>query len=619
MVTGLGLALLLVGDPALQAVARDGEGTTPGPAVLDSKTASSDQPDEAAKGIAYDAEIVGVEDSDLRSLLEQTSQLISLKDKPPTTIAGLRRRTEADIERFQTALRSEGYYAGSVDYRVDQDVSPVRVTVEVSPGPRYRLTTYTIDYRPPAATDERLPSTPSALGIKIGMPARAPDVVAAEGRLIELLGERGHPLAKVIDRRTVVDNSKHTMEVTLQVDPGPLARFGPVAIEGLTGVKESYVRRLTELPAGKPYDQRDIAIMRSRLINTNLFEAVRIDRAANVDDQGRLPITVQLTESKHRSVGAGIGYSTDEGIGGSVSWEHRNLNGRNELLRFSIMASQINQEFSADFQVPNFRRLDQTLIFNAAGTRQTTDAFDELSIAFFGGLERRFGRFWTVQAGPSLEYSLIDDNIEKQSFYLAGLPISAARDSTGNLLNPTRGTRLNLGLTPYTGFGTKEGSVNFLVSEVAGSAYWRPFGVDWLVLAGRSRVGSIVGEPTELIPANKRFYAGGGGSIRGYKFQSVGPLDADDDPLGGRSVFEISLETRFLVTESIGIVPFIDGGTVFEESYPDFSETLRWGAGIGLRYYTAIGPLRADIAFPLNPGDDDEDAFQFYISLGQAF
>jgi translocation and assembly module TamA len=432
-----------------------------------------------------------------------------------------------------------------------------------------------------------------------------------------LLGERGHPLAKIVDRRTVVDHSENTMRVTLEVDPGPLAKFGPVAIEGLTDVEEDYVRELIELTPGAIYDQRAVAALRTRLVDTQLFEAVSIDTAQRVDDEGRLPLTIRVTERAPRSVGAGVSYSTDQGFGANAFWEHRNLFGRNEQLRFSITTAEINQEISLDYRVPNFRELDQDLIFSAAGVRQTTDAFDELSVAFFGGIERTLGEHWTVRGGPSLEYSIIDDNIDEETFLLAGLPLSAARDDTNSLLNPTRGTRLSLALTPY--YGVLEDNPSFLVSEVTGSAYLKPFDVDWLVLAGRSRVGSIVGAPTEDLPANKRFYAGGGGSIRGYEFQSVGPLDDDDDPLGGRSVFEVSLETRFRVTETIGIVPFVDGGTVFDDVYPDFSETLRWAAGIGFRYYTAIGPIRADIAFPLNPRGGVDDLFQFYVSIGQAF
>ena len=138
------------------------------------------------------------------------------------------------------------------------------------------------------------------------------------------------------------------------------------------------------------------------------------------------------------------------------------------------------------------------------------------------------------------------------------------------------------------------------------------------MLSARTRIGSIIGQETDELPANKRFYSGGGGSVRGYEFQSIGPEDDKGDPTGGRSVLEVSGEVRLRVTEDIGLVPFIDGGTVSEQPFPDFDERFLWAGGLGLRYFTGIGPLRLDVAFPIN-GRDSDDIFQFYISLGQAF
>jgi translocation and assembly module TamA len=450
------------------------------------------------------------------------------------------------------------------------------------------------------------------------MPALASDIVAAEQELLNLLDDIGHPLANIIDRRAAINRSENTMSVTLKLEAGPFVRFGSVAVEGLTDVEEDYVRELIQVPSGTPYDQREVDALRSRLVNTNLFDSVRIDHASSADSEGRLPMVINVAERKHRSIGAGVSFSTDEGAGANAFWEHRNLFARNEQFRFSVTAAQIRQVLSADYRVPNFRRLDQALIFNSTAVRQTTDAFEELSASFFGGLERKLGEHWTVRAGPSLEYSILDDNVEENTFALVGFPLSVARDDTDDVLNPTRGTRLNLTTTPY--YGVLADNPSFLVNEVSGSGYFSLFENDRLVLAARSRFGSIIGASTDDIPVNKRFFAGGGGSIRGFEFQTAGPLDEDNDPIGGRSVFELNLEVRVRITDTIGLVPFVDSGTVFDSSVPDFSgETPRLAAGVGARYFTVVGPLRVDIAFPLNPRDGVDDFFQFYISIGQAF
>jgi len=135
---------------------------------------------------------------------------------------------------------------------------------------------------------------------------------------------------------------------------------------------------------------------------------------------------------------------------------------------------------------------------------------------------------------------------------------------------------------------------------------------------GRAAAGSLTGENVRNIPASLRFYSGGGGSVRGYKYQSLGPHDRNGDPLGGLSFTDVSLEARFRITESFGIVPFVDGGMVYETTMPDWGRDLSWGVGLGFRYYTLIGPIRLDIATPLQDRDNNK-AFQIYLSIGQAF
>ena len=251
---------------------------------------------------------------------------------------------------------------------------------------------------------------------------------------------------------------------------------------------------------------------------------------------------------------------------------------------------------------------------------EETDAYDQTAAYAAGGIERRFSgdwRNWWGSARLSAEGGRLDDNIQgEQSYLLLGLPLGLRRDTTDDLLNPTRGTRLTIAVTPYT--GTYAGQLQTLRTRVDASGYWSPFSGNRLVLAGRMAAGSLIGESVSDIPASLRFYTGGGGSVRGYKYQSLGPKDRDGDPVGGLSFNDISLEARLKVTEQFGIVPFIDGGMVYDQTLPDWGRDLAWGAGIGFRYYTLIGPIRLDIATPLQDRDDNK-AFQIYLSIGQAF
>ena len=570
---------------------------------------------ESIGTLAYTAKITGVTDAGLKALLDGTSQIVALQHRPVAAPGTLRRRAEDDVERLQTALRSEGFYAAEVRTDLDSEADPMQATIEVTPGPQYLLADYEITFTGASPPEDALP-TLEDLGLHIGIAARAPDIVAAQRRLLDELARRGYPLARVVDRKTMIVHAQTTMTVALTVDAGPAARFGAASIEGLDRVQESYVRGLLAWQDGAPYDRDAVEKSRTAILATGLFNTVEIAPATTVDAGGTLPMTITVAEGKHRSLGFGANYSTSEGIGGEIFWEHRNLLGRNETLRVSLTAAEIEQSIKAQGRKPGFLRPDQSLLADAALTNRNTEAFDEQSIAGSIGVERPLGDVWRATAGVSAEYSILTDEEGKDTFQLFGLPVSGRRDTTDSLLDPTRGTRLNLSLTPYGGKG--DGPLLFAVATAGGTAYTALDADKRFVLAGRLKFGSLFGEETASVPANKRFYAGGGGSVRGYAFQSVGPLDAQNDPLGGRSLVEVNGEVRIRLTESVGIVPFIDGGSVFDTSYPDFSESFLWAGGLGVRYFSGIGPLRLDVAIPINKRTSD-DSFQFYISLGQAF
>ena len=583
--------------------------------------------DEGAEGnrapeaIAYQVQIEAAEKAELgrrlRGLLERSSQLIALQDRPPFTAIGLRRRIDGDIERFQDVLRSEGYYRAAVRGDVDRESKPPKVRLVIDPGPAFRLESFTVAYV--AGGDDVAAPKPNLkdLGVEIGAVARAPGVVTGEKVALRFLANRGHPLAQVVDRKIIVDHKTETMGVHLGIDPGPAARFGAVSVEGLMGVQEDYVRVLIPWREGESYDQRLVERYRTRLLRTGLFSAVAIDRADHLADGGALPVETRLVEGKQRSVGFGVRYSTGEGPAVKVFWEHRNLFGRNEDLGVAVEVGAIEQSAEVRFVRPDFRVPEQDLFVDAVATRTNSTAFNELSLETSAGLERPVSERWRGSLATSLEWARLEDQEGARTSTLAGVPAWLYYDGANDLYNPTKGVRLRLEATPYAGWFDK--TVGFLVSEATGTTYVPFDDARRFVLAGRLRAGSIMGQPRDDIPANKRFYAGGGESIRGYRFQEVGPIDDDNDPLGGRSLFETSLELRTRVWGNLGVVSFVEGGNVFEAAYPDFADPPRWAAGGGLRYFTPIGPVRLDIAFPLNRRDDIDDPFQFYIALGEAF
>jgi len=566
--------------------------------------------------VPYEVQIAGVEDRKLLDTLRAVSRLIADRDRPPPTVPALRRRADADRSLLEEALASFGYYGAAVTYRIERDATPVQVLLTVALGEPYGLARYDVAWRDPAPAADAIDTSMAGLGLEAGMAAESGAIVAAERQLLAVLARRGHPLAAVLDRKVVVDHAAHTVVVDLAVDAGPFARFGAVAVEGLDSVREDFVRSQLPWLADETFDRDRVEAGRRALIRTGLFASVAIAEAPSVGPDGRLPLTLTAVEAKHRSLGAGANYSTSEGFGGKVFWEHRNLLHAGERLEVTGFGGQTVFGAATSFRKPTFLGPRNSLLLDGQFTQEDREGFDSRTAGVSAGIERNFSDTITAGAGVLAEWSKIEEDGRDDTFTLVGAPLSLRRDTTDDLLDPARGGRTTLGVTPYMSVAGP--GVRFIVARLAQTAYLSLLDDDSLVLAGWGRVGSIFGEDTEAIPATKRLYGGGGGSVRAYGFQMLGPLDLEENPSGGRSQLEVGVELRYRFLEDVGVVAFFEGGNVYDDRLPDPTRNLLWGAGVGVRYFTGIGPIRLDVAVPLN-GRPADAPFQIYISLGQAF
>ena len=583
----------------------------------ESAAPAPEQPAAGAADLRYTVTIEGVPDDALRALLLQVSETQRLIDRPPPSLARLRRRAQDDRARLLEVLRSEGYYGGQVEVAMDNSVRPIRVTFRIELGPIYRLGAVSIEVEP-QEPELRVPS-PQEIGLKPGEPAAARTILDAEQALLNRVRAQGFILAETGLRRAVVDHDTDLMDVTLRIQPGPLSRFGPVSFDGLSTVEQDFVANRLDWKQGELITPARLEEARTSLRETGLFTNVQIDIADEPDAEGQLPVTVDLTERKHRSIGLGVRYRTDEGPGGSISWEHRNMFGRGEQVSVEADGSFIGAFLIASFRKPDFGRRNQSLLSDFRLAYDDTDAFESTSARARLGLERQLGDGMTAALGVSFLAQEVRDKAQddnSETFGLLSLPARFEWDRSDNRLDPSSGGRLRVENEPFV--DVIGNGLLFNKSRVDYAHYLEVVQDPQIVLAGRTALGAMVGESRDAIPANLRFYAGGGGSVRGFGYQLAGQLNDDDDPIGGRSLLELSGEVRVRITESIGAVAFVDAGTVYSSSAPDFSETLRVGAGPGLRYFSPIGPLRLDVGFPLNPRDSD-DTWQLYISIGQAF
>ncbi|HEY0628831.1 MAG TPA: BamA/TamA family outer membrane protein, partial [Sphingomicrobium sp.] len=508
-------------------------------------------------------------------------------------------------------LRSYGYYDATVEPAIEAAGEQLVVQLSAIPGPLYRFESVELPGLDQAAGTEAA-ALREAFAVKAGDPVVAQKVIEAGVALQVALGERGFATAKVGEQDIVIDHEAQVARLVLPVTPGPVARFGQISVSGQPPFSSRHVQRIARFRPGDRYEQSEVADLRRALIATGLVSSLEVTQVPR-DDGRVIDLAIKLEPAPMRTLAGEVGYGTGEGFRAEASWQHRNLfNPEGALTVRGVVGTQ-EQLGAVTFRRNNWLRRDQVLNAQALASHVDRDAYEAKTISLSGGFERQsnfiWQKKWTWSLGAELVATDERDTIEatgesrRRTFFIGALPASLGLDESDDLLDPTRGFRLLGRVSPEISF--QNGAFPYARMQFDGSAY-RPVS-DSVVAAGRVRIGTILGAQRDDIAPSRRFYSGGGGSVRGYGYQRIGPRDVDNDPIGGRSLAEFSLEARIRLTAfggNFGIVPFIDGGTLSTDAMPDFKD-WQIGVGIGARYYSSFGPIRIDVGTPLNrqPGD----------------
>jgi translocation and assembly module TamA len=577
---------------------------------------AEDQPE-----IDYETHFTGTDDQplsdDLADQLKDASQLVAMEDKSPASATALRRRVEADLDRLGAVMRSAGFYDAALRYDIDATQSPEIVTITVAPGQVYTVGEIKLETPQGGAVPDIGGFDPAASGLVHGLPATATPVVAAEGRIIGNYKHHGYPFAKMADRHVVVDTATHVMDVTYVVDAGAPARFGATRIEGPTWLHPRYIEYRIGWKQGAVYDQNLVDETRRGLVSSGLFGVVEIQPDGTVAPDGTVPMKIKVTERPLHSIGVGASYSTSEGISANLSWEDRNIFGHAEDLTISGRGGTQTDGLVTKFRIPDALGYNLDFLSNITIEKLQDPAFDSIHELGQIGLEEHFEPKLIGDFSLEAEHGRVNEKIDYRVYTLVGVPVSLRWDGSNDLLNPTDGERAGILVTPYLrALGSNE---SFVQTKIDGSMYRRLGKNDDYILALEGTLGSTEGASLGAIPKDHRFFTGGGGSVRGFGFQKAGPLDQFFNPIGGQSMLETSLELRTKITSTIGLVPFLDAGSDYGTALPRLDAKPYLGAGIGLRYFTAIGPVRLDVATPLNPHSKGDSPIQVYVSLGQAF
>ena len=592
-------------------------------AVAPSTRAADPQP--------YSVSLGATDDRALAAALDAASDLVALRAGTPVGPFALLLRARRDAERFLAVLHSFGYYQGKVSLRIDGEdleapgllarldaappAPPAKVTVGFAPGPLFHIAKITLTGTVPEAAR-------AALGLAPGAPARASAVLAARDRLLAALRQDGYALAEVTLEPALVDVARAQMDVTYAVNPGMQVAIGPIRFVGSKGVNEAFLRRHVKLRPGERFSPAALAAARTSLLDLPIFSFVQAVPATALDPEGTLPITFQLAERKVHAFDVGAAYATDLGLGLTGGWHDRNLFGNAEQLDLTaaIQAGgnavlQPGYRLGAAYREPDWRTRGQTLVLELGAVHQALIPYTQTALTETARVERRLAPHWSLSVGVGGEQETIVQQGVSRVYYLVHLPVQLRYDTTDGTLNPTRGGRAALLLTPTQ---SVLGHGGVLLAELTGAAYVDLEGDGRGVLALRGLAGDAVGASSSFtLPPDQRFYAGGSGTVRGYRFQSLGPQFADGTPIGGTQILSGTIEFRQRVLRDWGFSLFADAGEV---SAAGSGAPVQYGVGVGvgLQYYTAIGPIRAEVAVPAvrlpNSG-----AFQIYIGIGQAF
>jgi translocation and assembly module TamA len=563
------------------------------------------------------------------------------KDQPLTGDSlSLLQDAQARRQRIATALRSRGYYdaritatvanqsvedAAALD-AIDQtpEADKTHFVFDVATGPLYHVSDLAILGPPDIVGYPGLDR--SKLVLAPGKPADATLILTAEDEILGQVKDRGYALAGVTRREVLIDHATREAHVTFVVEAGPETRMGQVRFSGTEKVDTTYLQRRVPYEEGDPYTPAKVNALRDRLTALGVFNSVRIKPATALTDKGELPIDVDLTDRVPRTIGFGASYETIRGAAVNAFWTHRNLFGQAESLKLSAEVNNIGEGnvgrdfgygFKIDFRKPDWWLKQQDATANAAAVNEIYDAYTRKAVVLGVGLDRIINPHWRVQAGLSSEVSQVTRYGITGHYKLIGMPMQAILNEANSDVEPTKGYRLTLNLTPY--YDLNNPSDPFLIARLTGTTYLNVSGDGRSVLAGRASFGSMPGGTANNIPFDKLFYAGGGGSVRGFAYQSAGPRDAFNNPLGGASVVEGSVEFRQRIGKSFGAVAFVDAGSAYTDTLPNFSQFApRIGTGAGVRYYTDFGPARLDVGIPINKRDGDAP-FGVYVSIGQAF
>jgi outer membrane protein assembly complex protein YaeT len=582
---------------------------------------TTERPWQVAEVVIAGNQVFSQEELRAVLLTRQRPWYLPWKERPgfdPSTFA-------ADLERLQRFYEARGYYETGVTYdlQVDDKAALVTALVQIQEGRPITVAAVDVQVASDTTKAQAMPSLPEKLPLQSGALFTEEAYQQSEQVFREFFLQRGHAHVET-QRKAEVDLAQDHARVWYTVQPGPQAVFGPTRVEGTKNVDPHLILRELTYQPGEQFSLKKIAESRQKILDLELFRAVDIAPEQTEEKPQVVPMRVRVEEKPPRDLKLGLKYSTEDEFGVQVEWRHRNWLGGGRQLSLLLELSSVTRTLEAKFIQPYFLSPHTRLGLSLQQEQEDEDTFLLNATRFRPHLEHRFSPTLSAFLDYRLEFDKLNNIAPATIRALGGIK----RD--GILSGPSLGLIWNTTEDP---FNPQQGSVVSLFADQAGEIWGGDFKfykitveakkyqrLGWrTVLAGRLKIGlaDSFGSRTN-IPLFERFYAGGEKSVRGYGRRRLGPLSDSDDPLGGLSLIEGSVELRRPLWRELSGALFLDFGQVSLDPFDLPVDDLKFAAGVGIGYATPIGPLRLDIGFPFDPPRGDQ-AWQVHFSIGQFF
>ncbi|MBI5584971.1 MAG: outer membrane protein assembly factor [Deltaproteobacteria bacterium] len=511
-------------------------------------------------------------------------------------------------QKVREALEPFGYYHSRVETAVERQEDRVLLKVRIDPGSPVRVVSVKVEVRGPGAQEERLREAVHSFPLKEGAVLRQDRYEEGKKDLQEAAQEAGYLEAEYSEKVINLSLAERTASITLTLETGPRYYFGEATFVPPLTYPETFLRRYLAFRPGRPFSARRLARTQINFNNSDRFSEIAIEAPREEAQDFRVPVRIRLTPTQPKRFRFGAGYETDNGFGLLVRYRDLNFNRWGHEAEAELRVSERLQGLAFDYILPGTQNLDNKVILKLGYKKEITDSYDTRSIFTTGEYVRRVGRGRLLSG--YLQFLQEDFTVAGQDG-IATLLIPGARfwqRRYDDPVRPTRGYRYNI---EARGGAPLLGSDGFFLQLIPQGDAMVPLGNGFSLLLRAQAGVTLQNESLQSLPPSLRFFTGGDNSLRGYSYQSLGPKDASGKVVGGKNLLAGTLELEKAFSPVWGLAAFYDGGNAFD----DFGQ-IEWkqDAGLGLRIYTPVGPVRIDLARQFGETDN-----QFRVSLSIGF